>query len=70
MQSGSAARVSRGRLLPSALEGLTMLPSASASATPSCLKTQKSICALTFTNRGVSTDCGINHAPPGANVWL
>jgi hypothetical protein len=31
---------------------------------------QKSICALTFTKRGVSTDCGASHAPPGAKVWL
>ena len=32
--------------------------------------TQKSICALSFTNRGDKTDCGVSHEPVGEYVWL
>ena len=31
---------------------------------------QKSICALSFTNRGDKTDCGVSHEPVGEYVWL
>ena len=31
---------------------------------------QKSTCALTLTNRGVSTVSGVSHEPPGMKFWL
>ena len=31
---------------------------------------QKSICALTLANRGVSTIVGVSHGPFGTKVWL